>query len=109
MVSRLVTSFYAHPAMPQLDFYERVGSWVAPGGTLLLVGHLRVEGQGHGHGHGHGHGDAPPPEASVTAASVRARLEVAGWDVVTAEERRRTVPGREVPLDDLVVRATRSG
>jgi SAM-dependent methyltransferase len=100
----LVTSHYAHPAMPQLDFYERIGAWVAPGGTLLVVGHH--EAQGHGHGHGHGHGQ-PPPEASVTGASVRARLEAAGWEVVTAEERRRTVPGREVPLDDVVVRAVR--
>jgi SAM-dependent methyltransferase len=36
----LVTTNYAHPAMPQLAFYERIAEWVAPGGTLLIVGHL---------------------------------------------------------------------
>ena len=36
----LVTTHYAHPAMPQLDFYQRISNWVAPGGTLLIVGHL---------------------------------------------------------------------
>lgn len=41
----LVTTHYAHPAMPQLDFYGRIADWVAPGGTLLIVGHLH-----HGHG-----------------------------------------------------------
>lgn len=30
----LVTTHYAHPAMPQLDFYDRIATWVAPGGTL---------------------------------------------------------------------------
>ena len=27
----LVTTHYAHPAMPQLEFYDRIASWVAPG------------------------------------------------------------------------------
>ena len=55
----LVTTHYAHPAMPQLEFYDRVASWVAPGGTLLIVGHLlheHGEGSGHGHRHEHAHG-----------------------------------------------------
>ncbi len=99
----LVTTHYAHPAMPQLDFYERIAGWVAPGGTLLVVGH--------GHSHdpaGHHHGDGPPAEASVTAAAVTARLDDTLWEVVTAEECRRVLPGgHEVPLDDVVVRATR--
>src|ERR1019366_6453376 len=46
----LVTTHYAHPAMPQLAFYERISHWVAPGGTLLIVGHLHTsETPGHGH------------------------------------------------------------
>ena len=32
----LVTTNYAHPAMPQLAFYQRIAEWVAPGGTLCL-------------------------------------------------------------------------
>ncbi len=104
----LVTTFYAHPTIPQLDFYDRLAGWVAPGGTLLVVGH----GQGHGHGHGHGHGsgeDGPPPEATVTAASVAARLDAEGWDVVTAEEASRVVvrDGGQRVLSDVVVRAAR--
>ncbi len=26
----LVMTHYAHPAMPQLEFYDRIGAWVAP-------------------------------------------------------------------------------
>ena len=107
----LVTTHYAHPAMPQLDFYERLARWVAPGGTLLVVGHL--------HGQGTGDEGQPPAEASATAASVTARLDGAEWDVVTAEERVRPRgdhtdesghphrAGHGAQLRDVVVRASR--
>ena len=99
----LVTTHYAHPAMPQLEFYDRIAGWVAPGGTLLVVGHLH-----HGdHGHVHDH---PPESASVTAAAITERLDPATWEVVTARESRRTMTGpggHERPVDDVVVRATR--
>ncbi|MQA35170.1 class I SAM-dependent methyltransferase [Modestobacter roseus] len=101
----LVTTHYAHPAGPQLDFYARIAEWVAPGGTLLIVGHL--------HGHtAHVDGEHPPAEASVTAAAVTARLDRAAWVVVTATEGPRTLTapsGRAVTLHDVVVRATRRG
>src|SRR5687768_12306669 len=45
----LVTTHYAHPAMPQLDFYHRIASWVAPAGTLLIVGHLHRQEHAAGH------------------------------------------------------------
>jgi SAM-dependent methyltransferase len=97
----LVTTHYAHPSMPQLEFYDRIAEWVAPRGTLLIVGH------GHGHRHGHNHGHQPPAEASVTAPAVTARLDETEWEVVTAEERSRTLAGREAVLSDVVVRAIR--
>lgn len=105
----LVTTFYAHPTIPQLDFYDRLAGWVAPGGTLLVVGHGQGHGHGHGHGHGSGEGDGPPPEATVTAASVAARFDPELWEVVTAEDTSRVYvfEGGEKVLDDVVVRATR--
>jgi SAM-dependent methyltransferase len=101
----LVMTHYAHPAMPQLEFYDRIAAWVAPGGTLLIVGHLHTPGAT-----GHGHGHHPPAEASTTASAVAARLDDTEWKIVTAEEHLRTLTGpggHEVPLHDVVVRATR--
>jgi hypothetical protein len=108
----LVTTHYAHSAMPQLAFYERISGWVAPGGTLLIVGHLHTSGTpGHGHSQEQqGHGYNPPEEVSVTAASVTESLGTTYWDIVTAEEPIRTLTnraGRTVQLNDVVVRATR--
>lgn len=108
----LVTTHYAHPAMPQLEFYDRIASWVAPAGTLLIVGHLHhdaVGGDGHGHAHGHG-GAEPPASASVTAAAITARLDPAVWELGTAQESHRTLTGHgghAVSLHDVVVKATR--
>ena len=114
----LVTTHYAHPAMPQLDFYQRISNWVAPGGTLLIVGHLHSsdtpdhDASDHEHTHRQGHGQHhPPAEASVTAARITSGINPAHWAVVTAAERTRTLTnraGREVRLDDVVVRATRN-
>jgi thioredoxin reductase/2-polyprenyl-3-methyl-5-hydroxy-6-metoxy-1,4-benzoquinol methylase len=111
----LVTTHYAHPAMPQLEFYDRVASWVAPRGTLLIVGHLHRDASAGDDSHGHdpGHddgGDEPPASASATAAAITARLEPAEWEVVTAEESHRTMSGpggHETTIHDVVVRATR--
>lgn len=110
----LVTTHYAHPAMPQLEFYDRLADWVAPGGTLFIVGHLHHGGHGHGHGHGHGepHGaePQPPASASATAASITSRLSPERWEIVTAEESQRSLlgpGGRPTTIHDVVVRATR--
>jgi cyclopropane fatty-acyl-phospholipid synthase-like methyltransferase len=99
----LVTTHYAHPAIPQLDFYDRIASWVAPAGTLVIVGHL--------HGQDHRHGETgPPAEASVTAADITARLDPAVWEIVTARESHRAMAGHGGPtasIHDVVVRADR--
>jgi SAM-dependent methyltransferase len=112
----LVTTHYAHPAMPQVEFYDRIATWVAPAGTLLIVGHLHHEdpdsATGHGHGRGHAHTDTEPPaSASVTAADITARLDPAVWEVVTAQESHRAMTGpgdhTTTTIHDVVVRARR--
>lgn len=98
----LVTTHYAHPVMDQLAFYRRVAGWVAPGGTVLIVGHR--------HDGGAGHGEQPPPEATVTVSDVAAALDPAKWLLDTAEEHERTMVGPDGTghvLHDVVVRATR--
>lgn len=121
----LVTTHYAHPSIPQLELYDRISSWVAPGGTLLIVGHLHhgpsgTGSDGHGHGAGHGHddqhqrgkehaGNHPPAAASATAAAITERLDPTRWDVETAREVHRNLSspgGQQVTLHDVVVRAT---
>ncbi|MGI5525212.1 class I SAM-dependent methyltransferase [Micromonospora sp. CA-259024] len=99
----LVTTHYAHPAMPQLAFYDRIAAWVEPGGTLLIVGHLHAPGAT-------GHGHHPPTEASVTLPDITAGLDSASWEITTATEHQRTVTGpegQENTLHDVVVRAAR--
>ncbi|MCZ4552188.1 class I SAM-dependent methyltransferase [Gordonia rubripertincta] len=105
----LVTTHYAHPAMPQLEFYDRIASWVAAGGTLFIVGHLHHDNHGAAGEHGHGH-EHPPAEASAAAASITARLDPTVWEVATASESHRTMTGpdgRETPIHDVVVKAIR--
>jgi SAM-dependent methyltransferase len=102
----LVMTHYAHPAMGQLAFYERIADWVAPGGTLLIVGHLRTHDPDHDHHHDHD----PPEEVQVTAGSIVGLLDADHWTVITADEVARTVragSGRTVQLHDVVVRASR--
>lgn len=84
----LVMTRYAHP----LAFHARIAGWVAPDGTLLVVGHR------------------PPAEVSAALADVTALLDTAEWQLVNAEERVRTLSGpngRTATLHDVVVRATR--
>lgn len=118
----LVTTHYAHPSIPQVDFYERLAGWVAPRGSLFIVGHLSHSGQ-HAHPHQHPHEhphlhqhphhggtSRPPAEASATAAAITARLSPDRWEIVTAEETSREMPGSgDVPVTvhDVVVMATR--
>lgn len=97
----LVVTSYAHPASGQLDFYQCLQHWVAPGGTLLIIGH------DHGHGHESGHG-RPPEHATTTAAALVDTLEPGEWTVDSAYETTRTVARGDghVQLNDVVVRAT---
>jgi SAM-dependent methyltransferase len=116
----LVTTHYAHPAIPQLEFYRRIATWVAPEGSLLIVGHLHHpdDTKSHDHGREHEHGcgedprpeERPPAEASATAAAITEVLDGDFWAIEAAEESRRTMTGpggRTTTIHDVVVRAAR--
>ncbi|GAB7051730.1 bifunctional NAD(P)/FAD-dependent oxidoreductase/class I SAM-dependent methyltransferase [Catenuloplanes indicus] len=81
------------------DLYRRLGSGVAPGGTLLVVNHSYTD-----------VAQAPLnrpdlPEMFMTAAQIAATLKPDEWDVQVAEERSRAARGTTV--HDVVVRAKR--
>ncbi|NUL44827.1 class I SAM-dependent methyltransferase [Cellulosimicrobium funkei] len=120
----LVVTHYAHPDSGQLAFYERIATWVAPGGTLLIVGHLHAPHNGH-HAHGehhqhsepaehHGHdgheGSGHPEGSTATLAGISALFSVPGWTVERGYESTRTMEAgeRSVTLQDVIVRATRT-
>ncbi len=104
----LVTSHYTHPELSRSEFFGRLASWVAPGGTLLVVAHAAADPRRRTDDHpDHRHG--PPAETTVTAAEIRESLDPAGWRVETAETQARTAAGHGggVLLSDVIVRATR--
>jgi SAM-dependent methyltransferase len=93
----LVICLYVHVAGSVGELVRRLGSGVAPGGTLFLVGHLPVDPTT----------GAPSPAAGQVQVSVEAAVEALDrheWRVVVAEERPRAVAGSGV---DAVVRAVR--
>ncbi len=96
----LVFTGYAHASIPQLDLYRRLGQWVAPGGTLLVVGHS-------GHPGAAGHGDQPPEGSRVTLPDMTALFEPSRWRIRTAREDTAAVPGHPVRHHDVIVRAER--
>lgn len=97
----LVCAHYVHPATEGPDLLRRLAAAVAPGGTLLVVGH------------------APSPAGPAATTSVEettAVLDPGRWEVQVAEVRSRTVAGahdhhgshgHHGTLHDTVVRARR--
>lgn len=98
----LVVTSYAHPPGSQIDFYRRIARWVAPGGTLLVVGHL--------HRSGVMSGEEAPEETTVTLEHVAGLFEGGDWSIETARQNVRTATARDgsdVEMRDVVVRARR--
>jgi SAM-dependent methyltransferase len=94
----LVCSHYVHVPGSPTALFRRLATAVAPGGTLLIVGHDPSD------PHTAQHTSAA--EAYVTAEQVAATLDPATWEVVVAETRSRSATdhdGREVTLRDVVV------
>jgi 2-polyprenyl-3-methyl-5-hydroxy-6-metoxy-1,4-benzoquinol methylase len=96
----LVVSQYVHPDMPFGAFVARLAQAVAPGGTLLIVGH--------DHADSHSATHAPQP-ASIGPEAVFQVLDSNQWDVAKAETDTRQVTHGSTPLTlaDVVVRAHR--
>ncbi|GFZ82224.1 class I SAM-dependent methyltransferase [Nesterenkonia alkaliphila] len=99
----LVVTSYAHPETGQLAFYRRISSWVAPGGTLLIVGHLHQPAHGHPRSHPH------PETATATLEDITELFAGPAWHIEAGYENTRTVQvaGRSVPLRDAILRARR--
>jgi cyclopropane fatty-acyl-phospholipid synthase-like methyltransferase len=95
----LVTAHYVHPVGPFSLFFRRLAAAVAPGGTLLVVGHDPSDAHSSAHA---------PADASFTAEGAAAELDGAEWEVEVAETRTgETVEG--VSMRDGVLRARRRG
>lgn len=123
----LVTCQYVHAPGPARDLFQRLASWVAPGGTLLVAGHDEQAhdrdgvgargGAADGSAHDAHPGGAPvhehPPHARLRTDQVTAALDGDGWTVLVAgprtHTRRRPGEGSPVVLRDVVVKARRSG
>ena len=95
----LVSAQYLHlPPQDRDPVLARLAAAVAPGGSLLVVGHRPSELH------------AGMPEMFFTAQQVAAALDPGAWDVVVCEDRPRTAAGpagRELPVADTVLRARR--
>lgn len=92
----LVSCLYVHVPHSVPELVSRLGEGLAPGGTLLLVGHLPVD-------PATGVPTAAAGQVQVTVPEAVAALDPEVWQVVVAEERRRAA-GSGV---DAVVRAVR--
>ena len=90
----LVVCLYVHAAGSVIELVQRLSRGVAPGGTLLLVGHRPVDPVT----------GKPTPAAGQSQVSVDEALEAlgGGWDIRVAEERERLQAGSGV---DAVIRA----
>jgi SAM-dependent methyltransferase len=100
----LVSAQFLHlPGAQRVPVFARLADAVAPGGTLLLVGHDSSDTAAGAH-------RPPEPDLFFTADEVAAGLDPGEWDVVVAESRARktTHPeGRAMTVHDAVVRAVR--
>ncbi len=100
----LVSAQFVHlPKEPRDALFRLLAASVAPGGTLLIVGHDASDLQTTV-------GRPPLPELFFTASEVAASLDPAQWDVVVADARPRmtTDPqGRTIRIHDAVLSARR--
>ena len=102
----LVSAQYMHlPPEPRAALYARLAAAVAPGGTLLIVGHDFSDVAAGAH-------RPPTPEMYFTAAEAAVSLAPAEWEVLVTDARPRPAKvheGHEITVRDAVLRARRRG
>ncbi|WP_305728683.1 methyltransferase domain-containing protein [Nonomuraea pusilla] len=100
----LVSAQFMHlPGPARRELFARLADAVAPGGTLLIVGHHPSDLRANAH-------RMRFPDMMYTAEEVAAALDPAEWEVRTAETRARAAKnpdGEEVTLHDAVLVARR--
>ncbi|HTI35318.1 MAG TPA: class I SAM-dependent methyltransferase [Miltoncostaea sp.] len=93
----LVISLHVHVAGSVEEAVARMAGGVAPGGTLLMVGHRPVD-------PATGAPSAAAGQVQVSVEEARSALDPARWDLLVAEERARPAAP---PGVDAVIRARR--
>ncbi|QBI54362.1 class I SAM-dependent methyltransferase [Streptomonospora litoralis] len=78
----LVCTHYVHPAEGRDALFARLAAAVAPGGTLVLVGHHPGDPQ-----------HAARADAYLAPEEIAALLDADRWEILAAEARTRPVPG----------------
>lgn len=100
----LVSAQFMHlPRADREQLFARLASAVAPGGTLLIVGHSPADREAGSH-------RALSTDKFFTADEIAAALDAALWDVLVAESRPRSTAGHDgepITIHDEVMRATR--
>jgi len=100
----LVSAQYMHlPSEARRNLFARLAAAVAPGGTLLIVGHHPSDLRTSAH-------RMHFPDMMFTGEEVAASLDPGTWDVLAAEARPRTVAdpeGHEIVIHDAVLVARR--
>ncbi|TFD94023.1 class I SAM-dependent methyltransferase [Cryobacterium lactosi] len=100
----LVTAQFMHlPSLRRTVFFRALADAVAPGGTLLIVGHDVSDVHATAH-------RMPDPDLFFSADEVAATLDPAQWRINVAESRTRTARGPDGSPSlaaDAVVRASR--
>jgi SAM-dependent methyltransferase len=100
----LVSAQYMHlPPEPRAALFGRLAAAVAPGGSLLIVGHDLSD-------HAAGAHRPDMPEMFFTAEEVAASLTPGKWEVLVTETRPRPAKvheGQEITVHDAVLRARR--
>jgi SAM-dependent methyltransferase len=110
----LVSACYLHAPVPldRARVLRAAAAAVAPGGTLLVVGHAGAPsgagtGHDHGHGHGHGHGhDFPTPREVLDDLA----LAAGDWTIERSDTATRPAPaadGTPAPREDSALRLSR--